>query len=84
MDYAKFIAQCEKLPIADAINPPQKDGMLFRMIVNRWWCVVDGCLLLYLGVSPQCNPDKAIAERVYSAMGNLEFIERAWIPFRPR
>ena len=46
-----------KVPITTAIMP--FDGAM--VIANRWWTVIDNCILFYRGRSPQCNSEEAVS-----------------------
>ena len=51
-----------KIPIDIATTP--RSG---ACLADRWWVVVDESVILWRGISPQCNHDRRIAEHV----GNL-------------
>jgi len=71
----KFI----RVPVESIADVPHQDGY-YQCLTNRWWVVVDGCILIYKGFSPQCNETKDIADRMAVARGGaVEFIKRAFI-----
>lgn len=49
-----------------------------------WWAVTDDdCVLFYKTlVSPQCNVNRAIVERIGPGL-RVQFIEQAFVPQRP-
>lgn len=49
-----------KIPIEKAITP--FDGAI--VIADRWWTVVDECILFYKETRPQCNSHKEVAEHL--------------------
>jgi hypothetical protein len=49
-----------KIPIEKATKP--FDGA--RVYADKWWIVMDGCVLFYRGRSPQCNANEDIAKRL--------------------
>lgn len=50
--------KCTKVPLEKALKP--FDNAL--VLTDRWWVVVDNCILFYRGYSPQCNSQKEITE----------------------
>ncbi len=51
---------CKKIPLEKATTPV--DGA--EVMANRYWVVVDECILLYRGVAPQCNGNKEVADSI--------------------
>ena len=55
-----ILDDCTKLPVSRVTIPFNEA----RVLTNSYWIVVDECVLMYKGRSPQCNMNKEIAERV--------------------
>lgn len=49
-----------KVPIKEATTPT--DGS--RVYANRYWTVMDECILFWRGFAPQCNSNEDIAKKV--------------------
>ena len=60
----KTLENYKKVPIEKAVKP--KDG--YVVMADRWWIVVDECILFYRGYAPQCNDVKAITESIRDRM----------------
>jgi len=73
----KFI----KMPVSELITP--EDG---RMVYcNRWWCVTENDEVLFFRsyVSPQCNSDKRLVDRLCKMKPfktEAKFISVAYVP----
>ena len=68
-----------KIPIEEATTP--REGA--RVYKDRYWTVLDECILLYDGFAPQCNPNKDIAELVGKKLypnSDIRFIETVFLP----
>lgn len=63
-----------RIPISKATQP--FDGAL--VIANRYWTVVDGCILFYRKKSPQCNSDRRLVEHT-----NKRLYPTATVEFLP-
>jgi hypothetical protein len=48
--------------------------------LNRYWCVCDEGALFFRGLSPQCNADRRVVERLCPAWARVEFIPVAFQP----
>jgi hypothetical protein len=72
------LKDCKKIPIEKATATPTNGGT-YELLVNRYWQVVDGCILLFRGFSPQCNENKSITERLSGGVGDVMFLERVWL-----
>lgn len=66
-----------RIPVEKAMKP--FDGA--RVLTNRWWVVVDECLLFYRGFSPQCNAIESITKRLAAIhpSGEVRFLETAYV-----
>ena len=49
-----------RIPVEEAITP--RNGMV--VMCDRWWIVLDGCLLFFKGFAPQCNAVEKIAKSI--------------------
>jgi len=69
------------VPIAKATAP--FDGAM--VMANRWWTVIDGCILFYRGDRPQCNSQKEVVQhnnkRLYPN-ATIEFIPIVYVEHR--
>jgi len=54
----------EIIPVEEAIRP--KNGA--TVYTNKYWAVLDGCVLFFRGFAPQCNANKELAEMVVSRL----------------
>ncbi|RLI66842.1 MAG: hypothetical protein DRO67_00265 [Candidatus Asgardarchaeum californiense] len=66
-----------KIPVEEAIIP--KNGS--TVYVDKYWCIVDNCVLFYRDVAPQCNSNREIAERVAEKLypeATVQFIPRIY------
>jgi hypothetical protein len=72
------LKDCEMIPVEDVITPPEKGGT-YDLYVSRYWQVVDGCVLLYKGFSPQCNASESLSRRLAGGVGEVVFLERVWL-----
>lgn len=75
---------CTKIKVSDITSPLGKG--VVRILENHWWVVTpDDEVLLYGGYSPQCNRNKAIAERmlrIYTGC-TVKQLPLAFVPFDP-
>lgn len=78
MAKGKALDKCEKIPLAKATAEPDKEGS-YDLLANRYWQVVDDCILLYMGFAPQCNSNQSIAERLAGGVGEVKFLPRVWL-----
>lgn len=70
-----------KYPINKATKPPP--GGLCWVYTDRYWLVVDECILFYRGFSPQCNPDRRLCElRKDLAEADIVFLSQVFVPAR--
>jgi hypothetical protein len=69
-----------KFPISKATEPPQ-DGACW-IYRDRFWLVVDECILFYMGRSPQCNSQESIVARLNLTKdaGEIRFIPLVFVP----
>ena len=78
----------KKVPLAE-ITSPEKVGYL-RVIKDHWWVVTeDDCVLIYTHGdvnTPQCNVNRAIAERVLcqDLQTGVRLLPWAYLKFDPR
>ncbi len=64
----------QKITIEEAIKPKDRA----RVYINKYWSVVNGCVLFFEGVAPQCNSNKDIAEMVTKKLfpsGQVKFLD---------
>lgn len=63
-----------KVPIEKATKP--FDGAI--VIANRYWIVIDDCILFYRKHSPQCNSQLAVVESIKKRLypdAEIRFLE---------
>lgn len=72
------LKDCVKIPLVKAATEPTTGGN-YQLITNRYWQVVDSCILLYRGFAPQCNSSKDICERLSGGIGQVKFLEKVWL-----
>jgi hypothetical protein len=74
------------IPHAELIMPP-KSVQFARVVHDSWWSVHPSLGYIYAGHSPQCNPNRAIAQdftnRLYPGADVL-FAHVALIPANPK
>lgn len=75
------LKDCKKIPISEATQQPTKDGS-YDLLANRYWQVVDDCILLYRGFAAQCNANESISKRLAGDVGEVRFLERVWLPHK--
>lgn len=81
MARGSVLDECERIPIDFATREPDRDGS-YKLLTNRYWQVVDECILLYKGFSPQCNSNKSITDRLSAGVGETRFIGKVWLKCR--
>ena len=62
---SEALGRCTKVPLSVATKP--RSGV-FSIDVDLWWVVIDECILMYRGRSPQCNPHKRMVEKLVDRM----------------
>jgi hypothetical protein len=72
------LADCKKLPVEKVTAPPTESGY-YELLTNRYWQVVDNCILLYRGFAPQCNENRSIVARLTGDVGEVVYLERVWL-----
>jgi hypothetical protein len=75
------LKDCIKVPVSTVTTEPTKEGC-YELLTDRYWQVVDGCVLLYKGFSPQCNSNESISKRLVGDTGEVQFLKRVWLPHR--
>ena len=55
------IERCTRVPVTRITTTT---GGTFHVVKDAWWVVVDDCVLMYLGRTPQYNHDRHLAERI--------------------
>jgi len=68
------------IPVEEAIKPKDQHVAL----IDRWWIVVDNCIMIYADFAPQCNRDKRISEKIQKKiypMGTVEQIPMVFINY---
>lgn len=66
------------ISVQDAITP--FDGAI--VYKDRWWIIENGNILLYRGVSPQCNRDKRVVEKSLQKLypgSEVKFLETVYL-----
>lgn len=74
------IEKFQYVPTSLIANPPESEGP-YMLLLHRFWEARFGCLLFYRGMSPQCNTNESIVERMADKNGNyVIYLPRAYIP----
>jgi hypothetical protein len=80
----RYLSKCKKVPVELSFIAP--DSGLVRIYTNRWWLVVDDCILFYMGSRPQCGRNESEAEELRDKVyprGEVMFIRHVYRRYHP-
>ncbi len=78
MAKGKALDRCKRIPLAEAAAEPSGSGY-YELLADRYWQVIDGCILMFDGWAPQCNSSESITKRLTGDVGEVRFLPRVWL-----